>query len=154
MLPRWLVYKKCLPGGRRLAKKPVFEPPRSVFERRPLITDAVKNLAMWDNWEYRFWAADVNEGNCVVSECRACGSMFGGQEGRAIHLAKMGCAKKLVAAFKLLLKDRRCVICNEKTSKDKWGVPLCSDICANTWMHEESQPPPLQAALELIGDVK
>jgi hypothetical protein len=153
MLPRWLVYKKCLAGGRRLAKKPIFVPPVSAFDRRmPPIVHAAKVLANWDNWEYRFWAADINEGNCVVAECRACGSMFGGSEGRGIHLAKMGCAKRLVAAFKLLLKDRRCVICNERTGLDKWGVPLCSAICIETWSHSESQPPPLTAALQIVGN--
>jgi hypothetical protein len=157
VLPRWVIFKKSLCGGHRLAKKPVFETPRvlSAFARpnggkEPLVQ--VKTLVGWDNWEYRFWAADVNEGSCVVCECRACGSMFGGQPGRSLHLANFGCAKKLVAAYKLLLKDRRCVICNEKTGNASWGVPLCTDACVNKWKHEESQPAPLVAALHLVGD--
>jgi hypothetical protein len=162
MLPRWIIFKKCLPGGRRLGKKPEMEHPSwSAFGRAnaaravvPNIITAAKTLNGWDNWEYRFWAADVDEGSAILCECRGCGALFGGSPGRCLHLANFGCAKKLTAAYKLLLKDRRCVICNEKTSKEKWGVPLCSEICLEKWKHEESQPPPLTAALQLVGDVK
>ncbi len=88
----------------------------------------------------------------VIAECRGCMSVFSDTIARKLHLGQMGCAKRLTAAYKLLLKDKMCVICNMRSYKEKWGVPLCSSICEQAWREVESQPDPLKAALLLVGD--
>lgn len=139
-------------------KKP--EIPRPVIQAFGKVTTTVKVTELdslvlkgFDLWEYRFWAAQQSEDNrTVIAECRGCMSVFSDPIARKEHLGRMGCSKRLCAAYKLLLKDNMCVICNMRSYQEKWGVPLCSKACVEAWCKVETQPEPLLAALMLAGD--
>lgn len=160
-LPRWYLKEKFSPSGQRLFKKPKVVVQRelpSVYQRPTLITVFTPGKVgpkHFDGTEYRYWAAapleENRENDIYVSECRACGSMFTTKEDRRDHHSKMGCTKKLVAAYKLLLRDNKCVICDKVTTKEKFGVPLCGDACISLWCGEISKPEALRLALELVG---
>jgi|ERR671923_136941 hypothetical protein len=164
-LPRWIITQKCMPHGVRLSKKPVL-PPEIVEVSKGhkvlrVITDAFKSHGfipnekpgIFESWEYRFWAADLTDPTDLLAECRCCSSVFGNEIGRKLHLGNNGCAKKLTAAYKLLLKDKICVVCDQKThGKQKWGVPICGPVCQQVWCESQAQPNALTAALKLVGD--
>lgn len=164
-VPRWLIGQICMPGGVRMSKKPVL-----VIRHTPNVfgtghralhimhpgTEFVPQTfqGVFDGWEYRFWSLTAWE-TTLVAECRACNNIVGSsQEARKLHSALGGCFKKLVASYQLLRKDKRCVICDSRTAKEKWGVPLCSSACTQAWCETETQPNALVAALALIGEVK
>lgn len=163
-LPRWIITNKFMPAGRRTAKKPTYNWEQNYRQSAP-VYPASKDFSPFDikgvfeGWEYRFWAVSMLESSAiraptVIAECRACGGV-GGQDviSRRMHSDRGGCCKKLCAAFKLLLRDKICVICNMKTGNQKWGVPLCSSGCQQAWCEVETQPKALLAALALIGDI-
>lgn len=102
----------------------------------------------FQNWEYRFWAAEIQDEKLNVAECRVCQVCFPDNDARKLHIGKMGCSKVLCAAYGLLLKDRLCVICNHWTKYEKWGVPICSAACIEAWCTSESQPASLKGAIE------
>jgi hypothetical protein len=52
------------------------------------------------------------------------------------HQKENGCTTKLVEAYKLLLRDKKCVICDKTTSHTKWGVPLCNTTCVLRFQFE------------------
>jgi hypothetical protein len=155
-VPRYLIAQRCLPGGWRTSKKP--EIPRPVVMRQaPLYSnlESAPGLKDFLHWEYRFWAAaEMEDGRGVITECRACQSVFSSSAARKEHLGRMGCSRRLVDAFKLLLKDKMCVICNMRSYQEKWGVPLCSKACCEAWCAVEAQPDALKQALTLVGEVK
>lgn len=155
-LPRYLIAQKCLWGGWRQPSKPVFV--RPMIEHFPVRvevkeTPCAPHLIGFDGWEYRFWAAVPSEcKRSVIAECRGCMSVFSDAVARREHIGKMGCSKRLTAAYKLLLRDKLCVICNMRSYQEKWGVPLCSKTCMTAWASVESQPDALKAALVLVGE--
>lgn len=159
-LPRWVITNLCMPGGRRQGKKPklpVQERGVHVYTAKGFQKHEVYTPSEFEDlfrcWEYRFWAAVLDK-KSVVAECRCCGSI-GGQNiaARQLHIAQGGCSKRIIAAYKLLLRDERCVICNNKTHQQAWGVPLCGSGCKQAWCETEAQPKALADALSLIGDV-
>ena len=155
-VPRWLIANKCMPGGRRTAPKPVLviETPARLGKRFGAY-EAPVIAGQFEHWEYRFWAMGVigNTG-VALTECRCCGHV--GKRDmkiRRLHLSQGGCATKLCEAYKLLLRDRKCVVCDQKTLFKKWGVPICSSSCEQAWCEVEAHPSALQAALQLVkGD--
>lgn len=168
-VPRWLITQMCMPCGRRTAKKPVLVIPHSggyapgvylsgLHVMHPLKPNEYAPQTfhgVFDGWEYRFWSLLSFDHGTITAECRACGNIVGNsQEARKLHSATGGCFKKLVAAFQLLRKDKRCVICDARTSKEKWGVPLCSTACTQAWCETETTPAALLFALQLIGEPK
>lgn len=155
LLPRFVVAQKCLPGGWRQSRKP--EIPRPAFMAPPVKAieslTGIPDIVGFAGWEYRFWAAVQSEDNrSVIAECRGCMSIFSDPIARKEHLGRMGCSVKLTAAYKLLLKDKICVICNMHSYQEKWGVPICSKSCVEAWCKVESQPDALKLALTLVGD--
>lgn len=172
IVPRWVISQCFMPGGRRTSKKPElkresyhggFVPTISEFQRGVRIMHPLKPdtyapqvfSGVFDGWEYRFWSLVSFANGTIVAECRACGNIVGrSQDARKIHAGTGGCFKRLVAAFQLLRKDSRCVICDARTGKEKWGVPLCSSACTQAWCETETTPLALESALNLIGDVK
>jgi hypothetical protein len=154
VLPRYMIRQKCLWGGWRQATKPVLLVP--VSKPQANIIDTVKACGLvlpgFMHWEYRFWAATLSEDKLsTIGECRACGAVLSSEKGRRLHGADMGCSGKLTDAYKLLLKDSICVICNMRSYKTKWGVPICSEACNTAWCGVESQPQALTLALALIA---
>src|ERR1700676_5043256 len=160
-LPRWILTQKCMASGWRTAKKPVLPNAWPTWDRGIVVHDARKGYIpkeideLFKGWEYRFWAADISVNTrSVIAECRCCGNIGGADiSARHLHLNQGGCSRRLCAAFKLLLLDRVCVICNMRTDLQKWGVPLCSSACQECWCTSESQPKALQQALQLIGEI-
>lgn len=154
-LPRWLIARKMLPGGLRLFPKPRLIVTPIVtwkqFQPTQIGSDTLLDIAgnEFAGWEYRFWAAALEGDKVCVTECRCCHMIYMDRVNRRAHLRETGCSKKLVGAFKLLQADQRCVICNNRSTKEKWGVPLCDDTCIKRWTEEEAQPLALEAALEL-----
>lgn len=161
-LPRWILTNMCMPGGRRTAPKPVLVVNgREEYKRDRHSASGSKYMpkeekGVFEGWEYRFWAAvsvSTRSSASFLTECRGCGNVGGNTiEVRRLHWQHGGCAKKLCAAYKLLLKDKLCVICDCKTSRERWGVPLCGSACEQAWCETESQPKALLAALLLVGD--
>jgi hypothetical protein len=165
-LPRWIITNKTMPGGWRTAPKPVLvapieHPPDEylsgsgfrILTRREKGYEPATQIGVFENWEYRFWAADLYTGGSVATECRSCGHEKGRtRAARKTHHAMGGCAKRLVAAYDLLLRDKKCVICDSVTGQKHWGVPLCCSACQQAWCEVEAQPKALTAALQLVGD--
>lgn len=81
--------------------------------------------------EYRFWRAFEGRGRC-----RQCLKLFDTQKERIAHQKAEGCTRILVDAYDLLLRDMKCVVCDNKTDKSKWGVPLCNNVCLYRWQFE------------------
>jgi len=170
IVPRWVISQCFMPGGRRTSKKPQLKVeaykgyvPTGDYGPNLHIMHPLKPsdyvpqtfTGVFDGWEYRFWSLASYAHGIIVAECRSCGNIVGwSQEARKIHAATGGCFKRLVAAYQLLRKDKRCVVCDARTVKEKWGVPMCSTACTQAWCETETTPNALVAALNLIGDVK
>ncbi len=150
-------------AGHRTAKKPVLIVPREsysvmgrVFGIHSSVYEPLECKGVFEKWEYRFWAmactGELTRAS-LIAECRGCGSIGSGDSSsRRLHFARGGCAKRLCAAYKLLLRDRVCVICNAKTSHTKWGVPMCGSACEQAWCEVETCPKALHEALQLVGE--
>lgn len=164
-VPRWVITQICMPHGVRLGKMREYpveetdENPRRGWPKHfgfggvmtPIKQYAPPELkGVFQNWEYRFWAASLEIHTSPVIECRACHKMYG-KEDRTGHPSERECYNRLCSAYKLLLKDKRCVICNTRTTKEKWGVPLCTNGCQQAWCEVEAQPLALTQALDLVG---
>lgn len=151
LLPRRIIANRCMPGGWRSAKKPVFVAPVRVHTSRDRFHPA-EIPKVFENWEYRFWAM-VLFNNRIISECRCCGAEGGTDtKERHAHYELGGCARRLCKAYSLLKRDKICVICDRKTPLTEWGVPMCSNGCKQQWCENEAQPKCLTAALLLVGD--
>lgn len=157
-LPRWIVTQMCMPHGIRMSKRPKPE----IVEQVPVhygFSHPIPKCyyppeipGLFEAWEYRFWAASLENPFAPVMECRACHKMYGKEQERKAHPNDHECYRRLCAAYKLLLKDKRCLICNSKTLSQKWGVPLCGSGCQQAWCEIEAQPDALSLALDLVGD--
>lgn len=166
-LPRWIIAQKMMPAGRRqnpkpklplpvyaaLDKKGGYNPVSHTYPRSSQVYIPKELPKIFEGWEYRFWAMSCHHDKYIIAECRCCGHI-GNQDFliRQRHLSAGGCAKKLTAAFKLLLRDNLCVVCDTRTTREKWGVPMCSPTCQEAWCEVESQPRALAQALSLVGD--
>jgi hypothetical protein len=156
LLPRWIITNRCMSGGIRHSKKPKLVIPRVEGKAGDYTPETIPGV--FENWEFRFWAMTswpTGGGTPnLIAECRACGNTGSNDtQSRQHHTAVGGCCKRLVAAYKLLSRDEKCVICNNRTSKEKWGVLLCSNACCQAWCEAESQPAALSAALHLVGNI-
>ena len=70
---------------------------------------------------------------------------------RARHRRADGCAKRILTAYGLLLRDKLCIVCDTHTSHTEWGAPMCmGGTCKDIYMHEESQTGALEKALVLV----
>lgn len=81
--------------------------------------------------EYRFWRSSDG-----IGRCRHCWHAYRTPEDRKAHQKEFGCTRVLTEAYKLLLRDEICVVCDTKTDKTLWGVPLCSNTCVFRWQFE------------------
>lgn len=153
MLPYWLLAKKAgHPSGMRLPKWEAYEPPPPpVLMQRylPTIYQAKPPASSINGDIYRFWKVETYpEGETYT--CRACKEICMSHADRISHLKGFGCAKTLIAAYKLLLRDMRCVVCDVLTTNIKWGVPLCAGTCERHWREEEARPTALLSALRIV----
>ena len=154
-LPRWVVRQMCMPAGRRNTKKPQVEAAtyRGFGVHLGKTYSPPDEHGVFENWEYRFFArASIGE-KSHITECRSCGAITPeSRNARQEHHKHGGCAKKLTEAYKLLLRDCRCVICDLRTTKTKWGVPMCSSGCEQAWCETEASPNCLVGALMLVPE--
>jgi len=160
LVPQYITTQMCMPYGTRQSKKPMLPVESNlvacyVRTKYGVIKGGYtpKEVpGVFENWEYRFWMCEFNTKNTPIPECRACGAIGPlSAAGRKSHFVG-GCAKKLCKAYELLKKDARCVICDIKTSRTNWGVPLCEGMCTQKWCESDCQPKSLLNALQLIGD--
>jgi hypothetical protein len=91
----------------------------------------VRNGALNLN-EYRFWRSGDNH----KGFCRACQESFALPSERMKHQKEKGCTILLIEAYTLLLRDRKCVVCDNATTYTKWGIPLCNNSCVYRWQFE------------------
>ena len=142
-IPAGLLASICYSGGRRLSRITEYftEEPHTLVNvgrsfgtgpmglvTSPLVVPPTQ-LGNLGNEAYRFFKGFWNSqaGVCV---CRGCFFSTTLQE-RSLHM--MSCRAIIQAVFQLLRKDGLCVVCDTKTSKECWSVPLCSEACKDTW---------------------
>jgi len=168
-IPRWLIMKVAYPEGHRLDKrtllkyvpkheyKPSFNGDYSWIHKctweslreKIVLQDTTFGFSKMD---YRFWCVEVGGNHPITAICRRCNCTLYSPEKRKKHHEMEGCAGILVKAYVLLLRDKLCAICDNKTENSKWGVPLCNNtMCLDAWMHETPQPDCIQNALLLIA---
>lgn len=93
-----------------------------------------RGLGNLDPTEYQFWiGTELNYGTTGL--CRACGYLAICKVEREEHKARYDppCTVQLVGAYKKLLTKGRCLVCETNTIKQRWGVPLCSPNCVQTF---------------------
>jgi hypothetical protein len=97
--------------------------------------------------EARFWAGVRGAGG--YSQCRACQRVCWGPSERLRHKNEYRCTVDLVEAYKLLLRDRKCVVCDSETSEARYGVPLHMETCIQRFRsHSDSRA--IEEALLLV----
>ena len=157
-IPDWILRKKLYPGGVRLPKLTRWfsdaKTDLSAYNSRflPTVYAGYTNDPITEpltNGDFRFWNGSQATTLRHYASCRMCGALEFNRRNRKEHM-KEGCGGKLTAAYRLLAKDFRCVICNDKTSRSHWGVMLCSKDCEVEWSYVTRQPDALTAALELV----
>ena len=163
IVPRYFL-TQLMPHGLRTGKKPVWVIPveEKHYTYRNRAEESARAFAVsmfipfdkphvFQAWEYRFWGMAMID-NAPYTECRCCGAMGGPSPAtRKRHHEQGGCTTRLIDAFTLLLKDKLCVICDCKTARKKWGVPLCSNACEQAWCESEICPVALSFALKLVS---
>ncbi len=119
--------------------KEKLEPRRSYYPHYGVMNDS--NSRMGDNLDnawYRFFVGE-NWKESKLSECRCCRETQSSEESRRTHKdAKfsndwVSCQTRLTRAYKLLLKERLCLVCYKETARCVWGVPLCGFNCDKAW---------------------
>jgi hypothetical protein len=102
--------------------------------------------------EYRFWVGSVAV-SAGFSMCRACHKFVYTKHERIVHKGNVAegaepCTKRLTDAYKLLHPHNKCVVCEEQTFSQRWGVPLCQTRdCIRRFMFETSYWWQLEMAL-------
>lgn len=153
-VPNALIRRVCYPTSYRLPKmpprlefpkkpeeKPVVPhiPVRSTFAMRgspPHLVDiSGKSPAVvmdygrgnLPNDEYRFFIGYPAK-QSTVSVCRWCTGRFETEAARKAH-KESDCKRNLISLYQRLRLDKLCVVCDVKTHREYWGLPLCSDAC-------------------------
>lgn len=162
-IPDFHLLKGIRPGGVRMMKLPTLTweaEKSSMFKEEKKshfnILDAAKvlfnpsqTLNDLSYGDYRYWCGYNNSKSREYAACRFCGDVCVTYEIRKTH-QKSGCAGKLTQAINYLGRDKLCVICNIRTTKKIWGLPICSKECEFAWSYEIRQPDALRAALNLL----
>lgn len=91
-------------------------------------------LGNLDNWMYRFYVGTEFESGCF-SICRCCRKALYSHELRLKHKGEFtpGCTERLISAYRWLIPMGMCCVCQEKTQRQEYGVPICSDGCMSRW---------------------
>jgi len=156
MLPNWVIATLIRPHGLRLPPRdPHWEPPKTrkksllgkYYEKRDKDAVTVRDGNL-ENAEYEFYAG-VDFQSAPSSHCRCCHHMVFGAEERKRHKDK-DCHATLKAAYKLLCIDMACVMCDARTLRKKWGVPLCSNECIQKFKFYWGVTPAIDEAVGLV----
>jgi hypothetical protein len=81
-----------------------------------------------NNAEYRFWIGTQNPAS-RYAECRLCHEPAYTMLARMKHQQETGHTKALILAYDLLKLDARCLVCDNPTKLEYWGIPICSNSC-------------------------
>lgn len=128
-LPLWLVYSSTLPRGRRLPPMKKWLPPPT--RRLPAL--AASNQTALRLEDFRYWRGiRYRVGEAL---CRACFNVVDTTMDRARHM-EGECKRLLDEALALLMRDYACVVCDKRTYRARWGVPICGPDCEFKWMFE------------------
>lgn len=148
MLPVWALSSIVQPYGHRLPKRaPHWIPPPA--PKTELKTGEKIKPGNLPNDAYEFWIGVIDQ-TAATSSCRACGYIAIHSKDRAEHKEK-GCSVRLKKAHMLLQRDMKCCICDTRTTKKLWGVPLCSVACVNTFKFNWAIPFAIRDALRMVG---
>lgn len=157
-VPRYVLHNIVRRGGVRMPKLVPFRAPyvnttwhgiTGLSSVKPNLIDKLKNDKFMDfeNHEFQFWC--VRSGAAV---CRKCLAQCVSRESRRLHLTAYGCTRALVQSYRRLLPDAKCVMCDEFSQTQKWGVPLCKE-CEEAWCFQEARPDCVRDALQIVGNV-
>lgn len=168
-LPMYIITRKCLPGGRRLATKPKVSytyPPATmcgygarqlpaIYRPANVAAEVIEESNTYASeigfqyWEFRYWAVETFD-KMQVAVCRACEAVETSKEKRKTHHKNHKCTTTLVTAYRLLLKgNMRCVMCDAFTTFQRFGVPVCrTGNCIKDWYFNPC-PNALSEALRL-----
>lgn len=148
-VPVALIRRLCYPSTYRLPKlkrlmfprpvsaklmpeTPVIVPYSRLVGNRVLPGSSEGVVHNLPNEDYRIWFGRAHSGWCSAT-CRWCGAICHTKETRNAHLLNGTCDTHLLAIYRILRKDGNCACCDDRTTKAKWGVPLCSDECVDEW---------------------
>jgi hypothetical protein len=143
-IPDWFIAKGIRPGGMRMEKYPTLKKEPAI--KWPVLSPKSYGEPL-SGGDLRYWVG-ANGSGCYAG-CRNCGEVIFKKEERREHLKK-GCSKVLTEAYKALLRDRKCVICDELTSVKHFGVPLCSKDCVAEWSFVTRKPLSLVLAIDFV----
>lgn len=118
------------PGSRTiLGTRDIVDAMRQHSQPMPISGNKVGNMP---NEEYRFWAGrkDPEWDDCI---CRFCEAHVRGGEGRKGHHTNSQCRENLGIVYKMLRREKTCVVCDAATPFQKWGLPLCDTACQTEW---------------------
>jgi hypothetical protein len=73
--------------------------------------------------DYRFWVGQPAQAS-KYAICRCCGQMALGPYARKKHMEASKCTDILVRAYKILIQESLCVVCDVHSTYCLWGVPL------------------------------
>lgn len=150
-IPDWFIAKGIRAGGMRMAPLPKLEKEKTNYVStpfKPVFGGMQKSYGdVLGGGDLRYWCG--SSGSASYSACRSCGEVLFKKDERRDHLKK-GCSKVLTESYKALLRDRKCVICDEKTSVKHFGVPLCSKDCVHEWCYVTRKPTSLSAAIDFV----
>lgn len=96
---------------------------------------------------YRFW---IGSRHTTTAWCRACAAYTSTFAQRLQHMEEKKCTTTLVAAYKLLLRDPVCVVCDKPTLTKHYGVPMCVS-CREPWQFDWHSMPKIREAIRLLG---
>ena len=153
--------------GVRLSKKPQvdrgysgYQPNQGTFKpfnildkpaRVMLPCNVPKKLDEVKHGDYRYWAGyHPQEHNPAYATCRSCGQVCLNKEDRQKHSRDEGCGRLLTDAYKLLLRDRICVICDLPTQVQHFGLRLCCKDCVHEWCFKQRCPKSLMHAIQIV----
>lgn len=107
-------------------------------------SDLVGNLS---GEEYR-WYIGHTVFTSNFAQCRVCLNICTSTLERLRHQKSMKCCSYLAPAYSIIKTRGICVVCNIETGREKWGVPICSNLCDHLWKFEVCQP--LTLRMELL----
>lgn len=102
-----------------------------------------------DDTEYQFWIGR-QLAYVTAAMCRACGEETNCKAERMEHKDKKDpkCTILIVHAYKELASKGACVVCRQKTTTTRWGIPICSHKCIETYKFDwDRKYIPLEIAL-------
>lgn len=121
------------------ANNPIRLGPSLRYENKRLegIRDIVRGSLQ--EWEYRFWVGEKETFPQKGAICRVCRATVISTSGRFFHKGEKDCFTVMTQALKILIPRGRCLVCDQTTTKQRWGVPLCSPNCVETWKFDRDR---------------